>query len=219
MATCPNCGNEVREDFAYCPFCSAPLKQFCPSCKRELKPGYVACPFCGFRLEAATPAKRLYLKGGAKSLFLRVLTVLSLVGGVIDIVQGANEGTFQFANYMYQGPIPDVARYMALAQVPIGILVALVGILQFLIAYGLTYGTAFSRRYLLKFAGLTFVFSVLMISLDAGISSIFTLPSVVFSSDIFFVFWTLFVLVVTYRYVTQQEVREILRETATPLPT
>ena len=152
-------------------------------------------------------------------MFLRVLTVLSLVSGAIDIIQGANEGTFQFANFMYQGPIPDVARYLALSQVPIGVIVVFVGALQFLVAYGLVYGTAFSRKYLLKFAGLTFVLSVLMLSLDAGISSIFALPSIIFSFDIFFVVWTLFVLAVTYRYVTQQEVREILRETATPLPT
>jgi hypothetical protein len=64
LTTCPNCGNEVREDFSFCPFCETPLKPFCPSCKRELEPGYVRCPYCGFRLGSETPAKTLYAKGG-----------------------------------------------------------------------------------------------------------------------------------------------------------
>jgi hypothetical protein len=173
------------------------------------------CPYCGFRLGAGTPAKELYRRGG-KSLFLRFLTVLLLVGGVIDVIQGLNEGTFQLANYLYQGPIPDVARFLALSQVPIGILVVIVGVVQFLVVYGLAYGKAFSRRYLLRLAGLTFVLSAVILFLDAGISTIFTLPSVIFSFDIFFVLWTFFALTFTYRYVTQQEVREILRATATP---
>jgi hypothetical protein len=215
LVTCPSCGKEVREDFGYCPFCATPLKPFCPSCKRELKPGYVACPYCGFRLEAGTPARQLYRKGG-RSMFLRVLTVLTLFGGIIDVVQGANEGTFQFANYTYQGPIPDAARYLALFQFPIGILVVVIGVVEFFIVYGLTYGKAFSRRYLLKLASLTFLLSVVMLSVDAAMSTIFSLPSAIFSFDIFFVVWTFFLLAVTNRYVSQQEVREILRATAAP---
>ena len=213
MATCPSCGKEVREDFGYCPFCATPLKPFCPSCKRELKPGYVACPYCGFRLDAGTPARQLYRKGG-KSMFLRILIVLTFVGGLIDVVQGANESTFQFANYTYQGPIPDAARYLALLQVPLGILVIIVGIVEFFIVPGLIYGKAFSRRYLLKMASLTFLLSVVMLSVDAAISTVFSLPSAVFSFDIFFVVWAFFLLAITYRYVSQQEVREILRATA-----
>ncbi len=215
---CPNCGKEVGEDFGYCPYCATQLKPFCPSCKRELRPGYVACPYCGFSLEVATPAKQLYRRGG-KSTFLRILTVLSLVGGIIDVIQGANEGTFQFANYMYQGPMPNSARLLALLQVPIGVLVVIVGVVQFLVVYGLVYGKAFSRKYLLRLASLAFLLSAAMLSIDAGISSIFTLPSVVFSFDIFFVVWTFFLLAITYRYVTQQEVKEILRATAVPQPT
>jgi len=214
LTTCPSCGKEVTEDFGYCPFCATPLKSFCPSCKRELKAGYVACPYCGFRLGAGTPAKQLYRKGG-KSMFLRVLTVLTFVGGIIDVVQGANEGTFQFANYTYP-PIPDAARYLALLQVPLGILVVVIGVVEFFIVYGLVYGKAFSRRYLLKLAGLTFLLSVVMLTIDAAMSTIFSLPSAIFSFDIFFVVWTFFLLAITNRYVSQQEVREILRATAAP---
>jgi hypothetical protein len=152
-------------------------------------------------------------------MFLRILTVLSFVGGIIDLIQGVNESTFQYANYNYSGPIPDLARYLALSQVPIGILVVMVGIVQFLIAYGLVYGKAYSRRYLLRLAGLTLLLSVLMLSIDAGISSIFALPSVTFSFDIFFVVWNFFLSAITYRYVTQQEVSEILRSTSAPQPT
>ena len=215
LATCPSCGKEVREDFGYCPFCASPLKPFCPSCKRELRPGYVVCPYCGFRLEAETQARQLYRKGG-RSMYLRILTVLTLVGGIIDVIQGANESTFQFANYVYQGPIPDAARDMAVFQVTFGVIVAIVGIAQFFIVYGLVYGKAFSRKYLMKLASLAFLLSVVMLSVDAAMSTVFSLPSAVFSFDIFFVVWTFLLLAITYRYVSQQELREILHATAAP---
>ena len=149
-------------------------------------------------------------------MFLRILIVLTIVGGVIDVVQGANEGTFQFANFVYQGPIPDSARYLALSQVLVGILVVIAGVAQFLVVYGLVYGKAFSRRYLLSLAGTTSLLSFVMLSIDAVMSGIFPLPSVVFSFDVFFVAWAFFLLAVTYRYVGEQETREILRATGAP---
>jgi hypothetical protein len=211
MTTCPNCGNEVKEDFSFCPFCETPLKPFCPSCKRELEPGYVRCPYCGFRLGSETPAKKLYVKGG-RSRSLSLIIVLSFVSGIIDIIQGANESTYQYANYVYP-PIPALARYLALAQVPIGVLVVLLGIAQFLIFYGLIYGKAFSRRYILKLVSLTFVLSLAMFSLDGMISFVFSLPPSVLPFDIFFVFWAFFVLVIVWRYVIIQETRAILSST------
>jgi hypothetical protein len=213
LTTCPNCGKEVREDFSYCPFCETPLKPFCPSCKRELRAGYVRCPYCGFRLGSETPAKKLYVKGG-RSRLLSLIIVLSAVGGVIDAIQGANESTFQYANYLYQGGIPALARYLALAQVPIGILVALLGIVQFYVFYGLIFGKAFPRRYMLKIVSLTFVLSLAMFSLDEMISGVYPLPATVLPFDIFFVLWTFFVLAVVWRYVRIQEVRAILRSAA-----
>jgi hypothetical protein len=212
LTTCPNCRKEVREDFSFCPFCETPLKPFCPSCKRELESGYVRCPYCGFRLGSETPARKLYTKRG-RSMFLNLIIVLSFVGGVIDVIQGANESTYQYANYLYQGPIPALARYLALVQVPIGVLVALLGIVQFFIFYGLVYGKAFSRRYILKLVSLTFALSLAMFSLDEVISLVFSLPAAVLPFDIFFVLWTFFVLVIVWRYVMIQEVRAILRST------
>jgi hypothetical protein len=213
LTTCPNCGNEVGEDFSYCPFCETPLKPFCPSCKRELRSGYVRCPYCGFRLGSETIATKLYVKGG-RSRLLSFIIVLSFVGGVIDVVQGANESTFQYANYVYQGSVPELARYSALVQVPIGVLVVLLGIVQFYVFYGLIYGKAFSRRYILKLVSLTFVLSLAMFSLDEMISGVFSLPPTVLPFDIFFVLWAFFLLAVVWRYVRQQEIREILRSTA-----
>ncbi len=211
MTTCPNCGNEIKEDFSFCPFCETPLKPFCPSCKRELEPGYARCPYCGFRLGSETPAKRLYVKGG-RSRFLSLIIVLSVVGGVVDIIQGASESTYQYSNFTYP-PIPELARYLALAQVPIGVLVILLGIVQFFIFYGLVYGKAFSRKYILKLVSLTFVLSLAMFSLDGMMSLVYSLPSAVLSLDIFFVFWSFFFLIVVWRYVIIQETRAILRST------
>ena len=211
LTTCPNCGNEVKEDFSFCPFCEMPLKPFCPSCKRELEPGYARCPYCGFRLGSQTPAKKLYGKGG-RSKFLSFIIILSVVSAVVDVIQGANESTYQYANYVYP-PIPAIARYLALAQVPIGVLVVLLGIAQFFIFYGLIYGKAFSRKYLLKLVGLTFVLSLVMFSLDGMMSIVFPLPSSVLPFDIFFVLWSFFVLVIVWRYVIIQETKAILSST------
>jgi hypothetical protein len=213
LTTCPNCGNDIREDFSFCPFCETPLKPFCPSCKRELEPGYVRCPYCGFKLGSATPAKKLYVKGG-RSRYLGFIIILTFVGAIVDVVQGTNESTYQFANYMYQGPIPDLARYLALAQVPIGAVVALIGVLQLFVFYGLVYGRAFARRHILKLVALTFVLSFVMFSFDGMISLVFSLPPIVLPFDIFFALWAFLVLVVVWRYVDIQETRAILRSTA-----
>lgn len=212
LTTCPNCGNEIREDFSFCPFCETPLKPFCPSCKRELEPGYVRCPYCGFRLGSETPAKTLYVKKG-RSRFLSLIILLSIMSGIVDVIQGANESTYQYANYVYQGPIPSTARYLALAQIPIGVLVLLLGISQFFIFYGLVYGKAFSRRYILKLVSLTFVLSIVMLSLDGIMSLVFSLPPSVLPFDIFFVVWTLLTQIFVWRYVIIQENRAILRST------
>jgi len=215
LTTCPNCGNEVKEDFSFCPFCETPLKPFCPSCKRELEPGYVRCPYCGFRLGSETPAKKLYVKEG-RSKYLSFIIILSITSGVIDLIQGSSESTYQYANYAYQGPIPALARYLALALVPIGVLVALVGIVQFFIFYGLVYGKAYSRVYILKLVALTFALSLAMFSMDGIMSLVYSLPSTVLQFDIFFVMWAFFVLVVVWRYVIAQETRDILRSTGVP---
>ena len=158
-----------------------------------------------------TPAKKLYVKGG-RSRFLSLIIVLSIVGGVIDIIQGAIESTYQYANYVYP-PISALARYLALAQVLIAVVVVLLGIVQFVIFYGLVYGKAFSRRYILRLVGLTFVLSLAMFSLDETISLVYSLSPTVLSFDIFFVLWAFFLLVVVWRYVDLQETREILRST------
>ena len=212
MTSCPNCGNEIREDFSFCPFCETPLKPFCPSCKRELEPGYMRCPYCGFRLGSKTPARKLYVKGG-RSRFLSFIIILSLVSGIVDVIQGVNESTYQYANFAYQGPIPGLARSLALVQVPVGVVVVFLGVAQFLIFYGLVYGKAFSRRYILKVVSLTFVLSFAMFSLDGVISLVFSLPPIVLPFDIFFVIWSFFVLVVVWRYVDMQETMAILRST------
>ncbi len=170
------------------------------------------CPYCGFELGSETAARKLYVKG-SRSTFLRLIIALSLASGVINLVVGANESTFQYANYAYQGPIPELAHYLALAQVPIGSIVALLGAVQLLIFYGLVYGKAFPRRYLLRTVGLTFVLAAAMVLIDEVINNMFSLPGSILGLDIFFVLWSSFVLVLVWRYVMIQETRAILRST------
>jgi len=101
-----------------------------------------------------------------------------------------------------------------LVQIALGIFLVILGTTQLFIAYGLVYGKSFSRRYLLKVITLLFFLSLAVLSCDLVISSMVSLPSAILSFDVFFVLWSLFLLVIIYRYVRQQEVREILSETA-----
>jgi RNA polymerase subunit RPABC4/transcription elongation factor Spt4 len=211
LITCPNCGREVQEDFSFCPYCETSLKPFCPSCKRELERGYARCPYCGFKLGGETEAKKLYVKGG-RSRYLNLIIVLMFVGGIISIVQGADESTYQYANYLYPG-VPEPAHYLALPLVVAGVAVAVLGLLQFLVAYGLIYGKAFPRIYMLKIVSLTFGLALVMFALDGMISFVYELSGLVLPSDVFFVLWALFVLVVVWRYVSMQEMKAILRST------
>ena len=216
MTTCPNCGKEVREDFTYCPFCETPLKSSCPSCKREIEPGYRVCPYCGFSLSSGTPARLLYKKGG-RSKVLALIIVLSFVGGFIDILQGLSESSYDYVLYLYPIPLPVLVRGLSLVQVAFGVLLVILGIAQLVIAYGLVYGKLFSRKYLLRLTGLLFFLSLAVFSCDMMISILLPLSPAILSFDIFFVLWSLSLLVVVYRYVSQQEEREILSQT-TPNP-
>lgn len=212
MAACPNCGKEVREDFTYCPFCETPLKSSCPSCKREIEPGYRVCPYCGFSLSSGTPARLLYKKGG-RSKVLTLIIVLSFVGGFIDILQGLSESSYDYVLYVYPIPLPFLVRGLSLVQVAFGVLLIILGIAQLVIAYGLVYGKLFSRKYLLRLTSLLFFLSLAVFSCDMVISILLPLSPAILSFDIFFVLWSLSLLVVVYRYVSQQEEREILSQT------
>ena len=171
------------------------------------------CPYCGFSLSSGTPARLLYKKGG-RSTILTLVIVFSFFGGVIDVIQGLSESMYDYSLYLYPIPPPVLAGGLMLVQVALGILLVILGIAQLFVAYGLVYGKSFSRKYLLKVTSLLFFLSLAVLSCDLVISSMVSLPSAILSFDIFFVLWSLSLLVIIYRYVRQQEVREILSETS-----
>ncbi len=43
---CPECGNEIKEDFLICPYCRKKLKTQCISCKKPLSLNWKVCPYC-----------------------------------------------------------------------------------------------------------------------------------------------------------------------------
>ena len=44
---CRNCGRQVSEDFAMCPFCKYALKIECPECGKQIDRKFKSCPYCG----------------------------------------------------------------------------------------------------------------------------------------------------------------------------
>src|SRR3990172_1058120 len=51
--TCPGCGFDPREDFAFCPKCGRKLPAACPACGFACASEFAFCPKCGAAL--ATP--------------------------------------------------------------------------------------------------------------------------------------------------------------------
>ncbi|MEM0006691.1 MAG: zinc-ribbon domain-containing protein [Candidatus Bathyarchaeia archaeon] len=49
---CPECGEELEEDFEVCPKCGYELKPTtCPKCRREISRTFDFCPYCGNKLQ------------------------------------------------------------------------------------------------------------------------------------------------------------------------
>jgi|SRR5690554_5545879 len=47
LPLCPSCQRYVNEDFVYCPYCRADLRQPCPGCERLIDLRWEICPYCG----------------------------------------------------------------------------------------------------------------------------------------------------------------------------
>lgn len=60
---CPNCQQNLQNDFKFCPYCGAEVSRnlFCPSCGNKVEPKWVSCPNCGGALggiaQRQTPQK------------------------------------------------------------------------------------------------------------------------------------------------------------------
>jgi type IV pilus assembly protein PilB len=44
---CPQCRNEVGDEFVKCPFCAQNLKNLCIKCNTKIEDGWAGCPNCG----------------------------------------------------------------------------------------------------------------------------------------------------------------------------
>jgi hypothetical protein len=44
---CPQCRNEVGDEFVKCPFCAQNLKNLCIKCNTKIEDGWQGCPNCG----------------------------------------------------------------------------------------------------------------------------------------------------------------------------
>ncbi len=52
---CPECGQEVEEDWLLCPRCRSLLKSTCTGCGHPGAVYHVFCPFCGIRNGGEAP--------------------------------------------------------------------------------------------------------------------------------------------------------------------
>lgn len=52
---CPNCGQEIEDDYIACPNCSHKLKDVCRSCNKPLDFKWNTCPYCGEVIKKADP--------------------------------------------------------------------------------------------------------------------------------------------------------------------
>ncbi|HEY6283061.1 MAG TPA: hypothetical protein VIW22_03965 [Nitrososphaerales archaeon] len=163
-------------------------------------------------MSSETSSKRLSKKGG--STVSTLVIVLAFVGAFIDILQGASESTYDYANYSFRIPPPMLASMLFLVQVAVGAILVLLAIVQLVVSYGLVSGKSFSLGSLHRLVGLAFLLSLLELSFDIVISRMVSLERSVFYLDIFFVLWSLFLLVVVWRNVNQVDEREILSQTA-----
>jgi hypothetical protein len=143
-----------------------------------------------------------------------LVIVLAFLGVFIDILQGASESTYDYANYSFRIPPPMFASTLFLVQVVIGVILVLLGIVQLVVAYGLASGKSFSLGSLFRLVSLAFLLSLVELSLDTLISRMVSLERSVFYLDIFFVLWSLLLLGVIWRSVNQVDEREILSQTA-----
>lgn len=54
IPVCPSCRRSVREEFLFCPHCSAELRQPCGSCSELVDLRWDICPFCGAEQRAGS---------------------------------------------------------------------------------------------------------------------------------------------------------------------
>ena len=47
QSRCSACGNEVKENWQYCPFCKTAQLSPCPNCQTPIKISWNCCPVCG----------------------------------------------------------------------------------------------------------------------------------------------------------------------------
>jgi hypothetical protein len=52
-ASCPQCGTDVPQAFAFCPGCGASVHPVCPQCGKSLQREWMNCPHCGNRVVRA----------------------------------------------------------------------------------------------------------------------------------------------------------------------
>lgn len=83
---CPQCGEEVGENYATCPRCGQKLAASCLSCGTPLKADWKLCPRCGTEITEAEPFIPPVVASGASGKGLTSVIIVMLMVPVLVVV-------------------------------------------------------------------------------------------------------------------------------------
>jgi double zinc ribbon protein len=214
LTACPNCGKDVREDFAFCPFCEYPLKPFCPSCRREVQADYVRCPYCGFKLKGSTSAQVAFGQRPSLPIAFVMISFALLLTAIFNIGEGLNLATSDLSSYASTQPFPAGTQNELGVLVVLGVLLSILGLAQLVATYGLFARKPWSRSLTYAAAGVACLLYIGVLVLDTLVSgSYYSSPpwvELIPAYDTALLVWSLALLVAMRVYLERQYVEEIL---------
>ena len=50
ISTCENCGEDLKPEWAFCPYCNHPIQSKCRTCGAKMEPDWQYCPMCNTKI-------------------------------------------------------------------------------------------------------------------------------------------------------------------------
>ncbi len=147
-----------------------------------------------------------------------VVSLVWVVGGIVSLYEGYHVSSFSYGIYQSMGSLPQYLQPLAAVEVGLGALMVLLGVVQLVFVYGFVSLGRWAQNAALRLA--LGVFLLFLIAVPAGEwleNSLYGTP--LFSlMDEFFVAWSLFYIISTWRYANKQQVWDFLYTEVGPSP-